>query len=120
MNERNILNACEHPNILKLYATFKDNSNLYLMTEVCLHSDLYSLLKKNQHFDEKQAQFYAANVFLAFEYLHVNRIIFRDLKPENVMIAPNGYLKIIDFGFSKRLNGLTKTMCGTPDYLSPE
>lgn len=90
------------------------------MTELCLHADLYTLIKRNHGFNETQAKFYAANVFLAFEYLHANKVIFRDLKPENVMIGANGYLKLIDFGFAKRIHGLTRTLCGTPDYLSPE
>lgn len=91
------------------------------MLELCQYSDLYSLLKSNFHFDEPLARFYAANVFLALEYLHANMIVFRDLKPENVLIAANGYLKLIDFGFAKRIGThLTSTICGTPDYLSPE
>lgn len=123
INERNVLNACNHPNILKLFGTFKDNSYLYFMTELCLNADLYSLLRKNKCFDEDQSRFYAANVFLAFEYLHANQIIFRDLKPENVLMDSRGYLKLIDFGFSKRLArsaDKAHTVCGTPEYLSPE
>ena len=56
----------------------------------------------------------------ALEHLHARHVIYRDLKPENVMIHSSGYVKIIDFGFAKRLNLRTYTLCGTPEYLSPE
>ena len=66
-------------------------------------------------------RFYAANVVLCFEYLHLKNIIYRDLKPENLIIAGDGYLKLIDFGFAKVLNeGRTFTICGTPEYIAPE
>lgn len=58
---------------------------------------------------------------MCFEYLHKKNIVFRDLKPENVLIAPDGYLKLTDFGFAKILNeGRTFTICGTPEYIAPE
>lgn len=66
-------------------------------------------------------RFYTANVVLCFEYLHSKNIIYRDLKPENLIIASDGYLKLIDFGFAKVLNeGRTFTICGTPEYIAPE
>lgn len=120
INERNILSACMHPNIIKLFQCFKDNTNIYLIIELTCHGDLYSLLKQNKNFSEEQSKFYAGNIFLAFEYLHANNIIYRDLKPENILVARNGYLKLTDFGFAKRVNNKTYTLCGTPDYLSPE
>lgn len=66
-------------------------------------------------------RFYAATVTLCFEYLHNKNIIFRDLKPENLLIGNDGYLKLTDFGFAKILNeGRTFTICGTPEYIAPE
>lgn len=64
--------------------------------------------------------FYAANVVCAFEYLHMQKIIYRDLKPENLMVDSYGFLKLVDFGFAKRVYGRTYTLCGTVDYLAPE
>jgi len=68
------------------------------------------------------AAFYAACVVEGLEYLHRKNIVYRDLKLENLVIGNNGYLKIVDFGFAKVLQEgqLTRTLCGTPDYLAPE
>mgnify|MGYP000158867635 CR=1 FL=1 len=67
-------------------------------------------------------QFYAAQITLIFEYMHASDLIYRDLKPENVLVANNGYVKLTDFGFVKRLKAWerTYTLCGTPEYIPPE
>jgi serine/threonine protein kinase len=65
-------------------------------------------------------RFYGAQVTSMFEYLHSKNIIYRDLKPENLLIADDGYLKLTDFGFAKVVEGRTYTLCGTPEYLAPE
>ena len=65
-------------------------------------------------------RFYAATVALCFEYLHSKNIVFRDMKPENLLIGNDGYLRLIDFGFAKILNeARTFTLCGTPEYIAP-
>ena len=138
LNERAILSACEHPNIIKLNFSFKDNTFVYLTTELACNGDMYNLFIKKYEIEaknsqvngrytrrifkigEREAKFYAANIFLALEYLHINDVIFRDLKPENILIADNGYLKLADFGFSKSTEEYSYTLCGTPEYMSPE
>lgn len=64
--------------------------------------------------------FYAAEIVSALEYLHARNIVYRDLKPENLLLAKDGHLKITDFGFAKKLTDRTWTLCGTPEYLAPE
>jgi serine/threonine protein kinase len=71
-------------------------------------------------FNVSQSKFYAAQIVVTFDYLHRKNIIFRDLKPENILINSDGYLKLTDFGFAKRVEGKTYTICGTPGYMAPE
>ena len=78
------------------------------------------MLTISQRFPNPVAKFYAAEVTLALEYLHSKQIIYRDLKPENLLLDRYGHLKITDFGFAKKVPDITWTLCGTPDYLAPE
>ncbi|XP_068154174.1 cAMP-dependent protein kinase catalytic subunit 2 isoform X3 [Drosophila tropicalis] len=71
-------------------------------------------------FNEKQSRFYGTQVLLALEYMHRMNLMYRDLKPENILIDCKGYLKLTDFGFTKRVDSRTSTLCGTPEYLAPE
>ena len=136
LNERRVLFSLQHPNTVRYNFSFKDNSFIYLSLEYVTGGDLFTYLRQTGKFIEKHVKFYAAQVFLVFEYLHHFDILYRDLKydesmqqiecflfffrPENILIADNGYLKVADFGFAKYVAGRTYTLCGTPDYLSPE
>ena len=84
--------------------------------------DLFEYLTKCGSVPESATQFYIANVLCALEHLHDHEIIYRDLKPENLVLDRAGYLKLIDFGFAKRLVGDVKTytLCGTAAYMAPE
>lgn len=123
-NEKNLQMACDTIFIVRLYKTFRDNKYLYFLMESCLGGDLWTLLhkQKNRCFKEEDARFLAACVLEAFAYLHERSIIFRDLKPENLLIDHHGYLKLTDFGFAKKLGsrGKTFTFAGTPEYVAPE
>jgi protein kinase A len=66
------------------------------------------------------AKFYAAEVALALDYLHSLDIIYRDLKPENLLLGADGHIKVTDFGFAKHVPDITWTLCGTPDYCQYE
>jgi serine/threonine protein kinase len=85
--------------------------------------ELFYHLRKSVRFSEKRARFYAAEIILRIECLHKNGIVYRDLKPENVILDSEGHIKLTDFGLSKlQITGETMayTFCGTPEYLAPE
>merc|ERR1712228_210563 len=120
MNEKKIMAALDSPFCIKLFATFKDELNVYFLLEPVMGGELFSLLRHQKTFKQRTASFYCGCVVLAFEYLHNKlNVIYRDLKPENLMISSNGYVKLVDFGFAKKRNN-TCTLCGTPQYLAPE
>lgn len=119
-DERRMLAEVKHPFLLTLWGTFQDCKNLYMVMDFVEGGELFSLLRKSGRFPNPVAKFYAAEVTLALEYLHSRNIIYRDLKPENLLLDRHGHLKITDFGFAKRVPDKTWTLCGTPDYLAPE
>jgi cGMP-dependent protein kinase 1 len=120
INEKTVMSMLDHPFLVKLYATHHDRDFLYLVLELSLGGELFSYLRTENLFDEPTARFYAASVVLAFEYMHSKDIIYRDLKPENLLLDRSGFMKITDFGFAKVVKDRTWTLCGTPDYLAPE
>ncbi|PKX99022.1 cAMP-dependent protein kinase catalytic subunit pkaC [Aspergillus novofumigatus IBT 16806] len=119
-DERRMLNRVRHPFLITLWGTWQDARNLYMVMDFVEGGELFSLLRKSQRFPNPVAKFYAAEVTLALEYLHSQQIIYRDLKPENLLLDRHGHLKITDFGFAKEVPDITWTLCGTPDYLAPE
>lgn len=81
---------------------------------------MFSHLRSVGKFEEPKSKFYGAQVAAMFEYLHSKDVIYRDLKPENLLISFDGYLKLTDFGFAKVCANKTYTLCGTPEYIAPE
>lgn len=119
-DERRMLKLAQHPFIIRMWGTFQDCNNLFMIMDYIEGGELFSLLRKSQRFPTPVAKFYAAEVFLAIEYLHSLDIIYRDLKPENILLDKNGHIKLTDFGFAKEVSDVTYTLCGTPDYIAPE
>jgi serine/threonine protein kinase len=119
-DERRMLQRVKHAFLVNLWGTFQDSKNLYMVMDFVEGGELFSLLRKSQRFPNPVAKFYAAEVTLALDYLHSMHIIYRDLKPENLLLDRHGHLKITDFGFAKEVPDITWTLCGTPDYLAPE
>jgi len=119
-SEKSILSQINHPFIVVLYASFQDDNNLFMLMEYIIGGELFSQLRKVGRFSNDTSRFYAAEIVLALEYLHSKNIVYRDLKPENLLIDKDGHMKITDFGFAKVVEDRTWTLCGTPEYLAPE
>eukprot|EP00798_Chlamydomonas_sp_ICE-L_P017579 gene17579-23905_t len=137
--EQQITKNMAHPFCLRQYASFQDKFHLYFLFDLMPGGDLMDVLvaeakvikfpidEKNnmkmwQGMEEQLSKFYVASIVLSLEYLHNGGLVFRDLKPENVLIDAQGYAKLGDFGFAKHIEAgaRTYTFCGTPGYVAPE
>lgn len=122
--ERKVLSVVNHPFIMKLHYAFQSEDKLYLVLDYCPGGELFFHLSRFRRFPERVARFYAAELLLAIGHLHKRGIIYRDLKPENVLLDADGHVKLGDFGLAKAgishpLEGAV-SMCGTPEYMAPE
>jgi len=121
--ERDLMVKVDCPFIVDIKFAFQDKQNLYLLTEFMQGGELFFHLYREKRFTDDKARFYAIEIILAIEFLHKKKMMYRDLKPENVLIDKKGHIKITDFGLSKILSKekeKTYTICGTPQYLAPE
>jgi len=121
MNEKSILMMTNSEFIIKLYETYNGSQSLYFLMELALGGELYATYnRKGLHGSEKHAKYYVSGVTFAFEHLHDRNVIYRDLKPENLLLTEHGHIKLTDMGLAKFVIGKTFTTCGTPDYFAPE
>lgn len=122
LTERRILSTLHHPAIVELVASFQDKYCLYLLFEFLQGGELFMLLKIQKRLNQSSVAFYLAEVTRGISFLHKHGIIYRDIKPENILITTKGHVKLVDFGFAKKLESSerTFTVCGTPEYLAPE
>ncbi|OQS00128.1 kinase [Thraustotheca clavata] len=122
--ERNVLIKCyNHPFVVKLHAAFQTIDHLHMVLEYCPGGELFFHLSRDGRFTEAQAAFYASEIYLALDHLHKHSIIYRDLKPENVLLDRDGHVRLADFGLSKEdvsERKLAATFCGSAEYISPE
>uniref|UniRef100_A0A8C5ECD9 Protein kinase domain-containing protein n=1 Tax=Gouania willdenowi TaxID=441366 RepID=A0A8C5ECD9_GOUWI len=121
-SEKSILQQTNSMFIIRFFRTFRDSRFVYILLEVCLGGELWTVLRDMGFFDDATARFCTGCVLEAFEYLHTMGVVYRDLKPENLLLDGNGYVKMADFGFAKKigLGRKTWTFCGTPEYVAPE
>lgn len=124
MSERNVLlKNLNHPFLVGLHYSFQTRDKLYFVLDYVCGGELFYYLQKERVFTEQRARFYAAEAGSALGYLHSQAIIYRDLKPENMLIDKQGHVVLTDFGLCKEgLIGCTQTstFCGTPEYMAPE
>ncbi|KAI9471810.1 MAG: kinase-like domain-containing protein [Benjaminiella poitrasii] len=128
--ERDILVNLRHqPFLVNLYCVFQTPSELFLVLDYCAGGDIASQLSLLSNFTEERTKFYAAEIVQGLEILHQNNIVYRDLKPENVLVGLDGHIILTDFGLSKIFTAddigeydvpCTQTFCGTAEYLAPE
>lgn len=118
--ERSILLQIDHPFIVKLVKTLKDSKYIYFLMEYIRGKELFDVIRDIGLLNKYQTQFYGASMMVSVEYLHSRKFIFRDIKPENIMVTETGYIKLIDFGTAKAIQDRTATIIGTPHYMAPE
>ena len=123
VRECKIMKDLNHPFVVNLYFAFQNRNYLYLVIDYCSGGDLAQLIKDQCRLDEKTARFYLAETLLSLEYLHSKGIVYRDLKPSNILLDSDGHIKMTDFGLAKEnVNALNPamSMAGTLAYLAPE
>lgn len=112
----------KHPFLTNLYCSFQTENRIYFAMEFIGGGDLMWHVQ-NQRLSVRRAKFYAAEVLLALKYFHDNGVIYRDLKLENILLTPEGHIKIADYGLCKDemwYGNKTSTFCGTPEFMAPE
>ena len=120
--ERSILEKVKSPFIVRLICAFQSASKFYLGLEFVPGGELFFHMSKRGRFTIPEVRVYLAEIAIALNHLHKCDIVYRDLKPENVLLDKDGHLKLADFGLSKDLSkrGTTTTFCGTSEYFAPE
>ena len=122
--ERSVLGYIHHPYVVGLTMAFQTHDKLFFVLDYCAGGELFYHLGKLGRFPDQRAKFYAAQITLALEYVHKLGVIYRDLKPENVLLDSKGNIRLTDFGLSKEnVRGHSSgasSFCGTPEYIAPE
>ncbi|KAF8271939.1 Pkinase-domain-containing protein [Lactarius quietus] len=121
--ERLVLSRVTNPFIVPLKFSFQSEQKLYLVLAFVNGGELFHHLQREQKFNEERSRFYSAELLLALEHLHDLDVVYRDLKPENILLDYTGHIALCDFGLCKlnmKDTDMTKTFCGTPEYLAPE
>lgn len=123
MSENYVLKNINHPFIVNLKYAFQTKHHLYMVIDYLNGGELFYHLTHDDFFPESRVKFYAAEVVSALGYLHEHKILYRDLKPENLILDMHGHICLVDFGLCKvglSSNCKTYTFCGSAEYLAPE
>jgi serine/threonine protein kinase len=121
--ERRLLQKIKHPYIVALHFAFQTDDKLYMVMDYVSGGDIYYHLRQQRRFNEGTVRIWAAELILALEYLHRLSVVYRDMKPENLLLDEEGHVHLTDFGLSKVQSHEDEplhTFCGTPYYLAPE
>lgn len=120
--EKTILSGMNHPFLVSLRHAFQSDRKIYFVMEFMRGGELFQHLRKVKRFEETQVRFIAACIIMALGHLHNKDYIYRDIKPENILLDEKGFAVLTDFGLAKMLtvNDVARTFCGTPEYLAPE
>ncbi|KAJ3438554.1 non-specific serine/threonine protein kinase [Anaeramoeba flamelloides] len=125
MSERDVLMRVRHPFLVGLHYSFQTTEKLYMALDYAPGGELFTRISEEGKLPQDRAKLYIAEIMLALDHLHKMDVVYRDLKPENVLLDQEGHIKITDFGLvktdlNKKFGGKTSTFCGTPEYLAPE
>ena len=120
--EKKILQNLNYQFLVGMHFCFQTQERIYFVMNFIRGGELFNHLHNCKFFPEEKAKFYSAIIGLALEYLHTHGIVYRDIKPDNILIDEDGYLKLADFGMAKMLKDKEKafSLCGTPEYFAPE
>ena len=120
--EKKILQNLNYQFLVGMDFCFQTQERIYFVMNFIRGGELFNHLHNCKFFSEKKAKFYSAIIGLSLEYLHTHGIVYRDIKPDNILIDEDGYLKLADFGMAKMLKDQEKafSLCGTPEYFAPE
>ncbi|KAM8975815.1 NUAK family SNF1-like kinase 2 [Pelodytes ibericus] len=120
--ETEIMSSLCHPHIISIYEVFENNSKIVIVMEYASQGDLYDYISERQKLSEQEARRFFRQIVSAVQYCHMNGIVHRDLKLENILLDENKNVKIADFGLSNiyQSDSYLQTYCGSPLYASPE
>ncbi|OHT11416.1 AGC family protein kinase [Tritrichomonas foetus] len=122
--EKNVLMQTVFPFLVGAHFSFQTDAKIFMVLDYVPGGELFNRLKEEGKFSESRTQLYAAEILLGLGHLHSLGFVYRDLKPENVLVDAEGHLKITDFGLVKtnlkNAKDTTTTFCGTPEYIAPE
>lgn len=120
--EKDILLKAKHPFFVKMAYIFQTEQKIYFVMNFIRGGELFTHLQNEKRFKEERTRFYSAQIISAIGYLHKKKIIYRDIKPENILMGEDGYLYLADFGLAKEMTNrdFTSSFWGTPEYLAPE